>query len=484
MTQTKPHNTSLIEALEARLASTTKQGLARSAGVATKTLLQILNGTYPKDFEPCDPKDFTGKNATCTQRQLRGAVETLTRLSKFVGLDPKSVCKAYGIHIDWKDVDRWIASASVKSAMPLAEGSPVLTRIRERARFAFGILAWKPFTESWERMSGDVPTGLQESNVQQEITKTWAYRYMRGLLGAVNPHFEKGPTKVFRTIAGALDAVLTRNPEKQCDAVFGIYDTPFRRQLGLKFIHLPGLGVPLGAVEISSPVKSIPMTWNDIVHPSELQPLKALVIDDEAGHLFLKGICSYDENPSVQLRSSLADSPKEIAQFCISESANRAGRRVLFIADRLTCNAVREELKRVGTVTSHFVGHSRLTPVYRVGIAIRADDQQWAELLESTQTEEVFRNAHQFTADAYFDLLLNRVSHPSDILPLPFEPDLPPAVARRFSRYLLRRIAEVSSKSKNDRIDPLLKAFRSAGWPGWQKNFAHLLKRMKPRRMK
>lgn len=63
--------------------------IAAAAGVSTRTVGQVLNGTYATKPSPDNPE--------ITAKQLKGYIEALTRLSLYLELNPVDVVKKYGI---------------------------------------------------------------------------------------------------------------------------------------------------------------------------------------------------------------------------------------------------------------------------------------------------------------------------------------------------------------------------------------------------
>jgi len=423
--------TALQEALEVRMSGEqglSKQVMAQEAGVSIRTVQEVLSGDYAKNPKPSpDPK-------VCSPRQLRGYTEALTRLSRYVELPAEETLAAYGIPLDWKDIRIWMTRVERRQAVYRGISDPVLEAIltreekgedngKEDGKIRAGVLMWPPFFEE-----------------NEDIGKSWAWEYISRLIGALNPLWTSKPMSV----ASINDAVqgITRG---QYDLVFGIYDTPYRRLLGLSFIHLPGLGVPLGALAGN---RAEEIDWRTITHHKETGRIEALVIQEEVGHLFLAGACGYTKNNLVV--SAEADTASLAARFAKQLFLSRSSEtRPVLVADTLTCDRVKRELQLgndwkkkdflqgidVAVLTPQinmieFVTEDKnsITPVYRLGIAYRADAARWGDLLQGAQTEELFRNSLGLTAESYVNLLAKAEEK---LHPLSFE-ELSPLICRRF----------------------------------------------------
>lgn len=427
--------TALQEALEARMSGEqglSKQAMAQEAGVSIRTVQEVLSGDYAKDPKPSpDPK-------VCSPRQLRGYTEALTRLSRYAELPAEETLPAYGISLDWKDIRTWMTRVERRQVVYRGISDPVLEAIltreekkeddgKEEGRVRAGVLMWPPFYED-----------------NEDVVKSWAWEYVSRLIGALNPLWAPKPDSV-----ADINEAVKGITEGRYDLVFGIYDTPYRRLLGLSFIHLPGLGVPLGALAGNG---AQGLDWRTITHNKETSHIEALVIQEEVGHLFLAGACRYTKQDLVV--STESETASIAARFAHQLFLSRSSEvRPILVADKLTCSRVKRELQfgndwkekdilqgiDVAVLTPQinlvdFVTEDKnsVTPVYRLGIAYRADAKRWGELLQAAQTEELFRNSLGLTAESYAILLAKAEEK---LCPLSFE-DLSPLVCDSFVRLV------------------------------------------------
>ena len=193
--------THLQKTLAARLATASRQEIASTAGVATKTLLDVLKGRYATDPRPSNDEK------RCSRKQLRGYAEALTRLSLFLDLLPEDTMVEYGLSPDWPDVQAALSRIKGRNETPLASSDPVIEAIARRGHsIQIGILRWAPFFGEGE-----------------DINTSWAGRYSRRLISSVNPLWRQAPFKTLDTIEQAIQAVVARGDG--CDMVFGIYDS-------------------------------------------------------------------------------------------------------------------------------------------------------------------------------------------------------------------------------------------------------------------
>ena len=423
----------LARELRSRLSGpskSTKQSLAKSAGVSTLTVQEVERGTYATDPRPSnDPEE-------CSPRQLRGYVEALTRLAVFLGLEPKEQVEAYGIDLNWAGVNGWVTRTARRNVIAKGMTDEAIDTIVDRGGVEFGILRWQPFTKYGE-----------------PLANSWAYRYVARLIGSLNPRWNRQAPREFNSINDAIESLTSR--VNQPEIVFGIYDTPYRRLRGLRFLHLPGLGIPLGALgHQDSDATTQALSWSSIIRSGRDhgRPIRAVVVDDEVGHLFLMGACGYVDDDLVVWKGEMTP---ELAEVFLHEVSEPRGKRVILVADRLTCERVRSWLRDPswidGAALSEsaravareigFVPDDRTVPVYRVGLALPSEADRLADLLAVAQSEELFRNARSLTASEYAQLL----AQSAEVRPLPLRPDLPQFEADAFAEecvYALGKLLE------------------------------------------
>lgn len=453
--------------------SLTLQDLAREAGVSNNTLTKMVNHKFGPRAE--------GTNTSVTSKQLQGWAEPITRLCLYLRstpegatLEPEEILREYGIPLH--PVVTNAVSRIRHRYMDLGISDPVLDAIAGRET---------------KRDSGTEPTGIVKAGVliwepfakaSQHIKDSWAWHFTLRLLGSINPEWQVEPVPI-ETIDEALEIVL--HPSRACDIVFGTYDTPYRRSRGLDFLHLPGLGVPLAALYVPSDIVE-GLTWMDIMRKAK--PIQPCVIEREAGHLFLWGACRYDQFRYI-------DAPAARTEDVAAEFALKVNIKPdhVFVADRVTCARVRNTFKdrtwikglgslssklssealdelqnemfrveilprdplsgyRDAVSTSESVAHRPPpdpVPVYRLGFSFRADADRWKKLLIAARDDELFRNGYAITAAEYAEIL----ARSEDVMILPLELDLHPALARQFAEAVITELGKYETKTASSRVN-------------------------------
>lgn len=436
------------------------QGAAKAANVSPNTLTAIMHEEYgPHAWKLDNPPG---------PKQLQGWAEALTRVALYLRVDalgkrfiPEELVSSFGIEL----------TPVVLTAMNRVQSHPnfggvsdrVLDRIAARGgRVRIGVLRWEPFVDPGA-----------------DVTTSWAGRFMRRWVGCLNPAWTPDIQAV-ETIDDALDGVLRAGDGFDC--MFGTYDSVSRRLHGLQSLHLPGLGVPLGAIHLprTSSQADAPLTWTQLLSPS-LSRVRVVVIEREVGHLFLWGACGYNKFDFVR-GTSTATIAAEFASFVYGSTETR-----VFVADRVTCRRLIEALTKnsqswlplikdvsgkekeqlvARMQTSVFVheGDDRsLIPVYRLGISIPADADRWGALLLAARNEELFRNAIGLTAEAYAEILANS----EDLRPVSLGPDLPWPTATQFNRLVKMQLsrADMAVRFGRDHIERVSNEFETT-WIG------------------
>lgn len=438
--------TRLSRILEGMAGNETTKERAQAAGVSTTTLLDVLSGNYATAPDPSD--------AAIGKKQLRGYAEALTRLAIYASLDPETTVKEYGLNPGLAVVRDAIRTVQLRQTIKRGLKDPVLEEIaKNKGVVRIGVLGWPPFVDDHE-----------------EGKDSWAYDYCKRLIGSMNPRWQKELIP-FDSTTKAIGALLaTRN---RIDLCFGIYDTTYRRLSGLNFVHLPGLGVPLGAIYRAGKPE---LDWEQLINRRKRQgPIQVVVIREEIGHLFLKGVCDYSEEDLVVVDEGEEGRIEVFAARYVSAlvKEGRETVQVAFMADALTCRRVFEVLKSskawLDELSSEdsraqcseaagqllFLGkyesaedRNLTPPAYRVGIAVPADATRWYELLKSAQIDDMFINAHDLTAELYAQLLMKPLA--GYLHDFPFDLDLPREIADKFPGRLYGKLDDfpVPSKSK------------------------------------
>src|SRR5580658_1640242 len=123
MKQTAKERASLLkQALENRTRTTTKQEIARAAGVSVRTVQEVLNGSYATEPRP----------SLTEKKQLRGYTEALTRLAVYLSLKPEKVVAEFGIDTNWSDVVTAIERVRFRAVVTRGVPDPVLDAVFTR----------------------------------------------------------------------------------------------------------------------------------------------------------------------------------------------------------------------------------------------------------------------------------------------------------------------------------------------------------------
>lgn len=453
--------TSAIKAVQGRVPGiSTLQQLAEQAGVSATTASKVLSGKYGPMA-----KGTAGLSGV-TAKQAQGWAESLTRLIIFVNeldggeqrkeLVVSGVLREYGLY-DLKDsngrsltplVDEACLRVSSRHAAHRGLTDPTLDAIAGRRdnnvnTVRAGYLKWEPFIDQG-----------------QEYEESWAVTFTRRLVKAINPEGWSLQSPVgFESLDQALAATIPG--ANSCDIVFGLYDTAYRRLRGTTFLHLPGLGIKIGAIV----QKNGPRSWLDIANEmrNHKADIKAVVMQNEVGHLFLRGSCGY-KRVDLEIVDSIETNDLAASYFRL---ANAVGSQAILVADRFTCrriltyinktepkhilkdmeedniSAIKKDLMILGDAEGDRQSNINakngdaafdMVPTYRIGWGIRSDSPRWLELLDLSMREELFYNGMQWTASQYAELLDKDINR--DIELIPFEPDLSAYTARKFLKCL------------------------------------------------
>lgn len=376
--------------------------LASQAQVSTKTVIAVNDGEIARSIEEA--------TADKNWRKLAGHAASLTRLSIRLGLRVPDVLAEYQFAVDEPAIRDAVIRASAYAARPQVVTDPTLSVIQGRIATAddgaqpvgsgkvnLAVLTWEPFYEP--------------SNEQG----CFAYRYMHMLLKSIDPDWTVD-LQPFGSIPKAIQSVV--EDAKECDLIFGLYDTAFRRSLGLSFVPVPGFFVPLGAVVI----ETSKLTWHSIIDRFEYQNVVALAISQEAGYHLLAGACNY---PHSSLQTVSENKDEDILAAMISEMQhpNNQLKDIFFVADKFTCLRVvryAESLRQGVKETPRKLKDIQIpkfksledenrgrksTPSYSVGIGIRADAKLFGDLLIQATRTDVFQNGVDRVAHLYVELM-------------------------------------------------------------------------------
>lgn len=399
--------------------------LARELRVAPATLRRIYDGEFAdlegRPLGEIDPK----------QRRAWG--ETITTLSQEVSkrsaspIDPVAAVREFGLDPEDKVIRAAITRGMFDESEAAKIADTVLANIEARGAHllgsdvkgivSVGILTWPPISE-------------------RDTDKSFGHSFCKRLVGALNPVHWDVQYKDRSTINECLGALVAGKSGD--DLTFGVYSTVSRQLHGLDFLPVPGVGIPLHALYFRPPqLKEFEINWATIGERSTFDDVgvRAYVLDEEVGELYLRGPCGYTDQDVVSLKTFDHDA---IADELRNPESDRI---TLFVADRPTCIRVALIMRKRG---QEFRGWSlddatypgtkfgdRNCPVYRLGMAFRADSERWASLLKTALQEELFRNDSGWTASLYADLFARSFKEFSLV---PLEPILPGPIASTFAK--------------------------------------------------
>jgi hypothetical protein len=392
-----------FDALRKRVATAVEaQGRDRfiaAANISTASLQILLSGEFPwLDIRPEGDR---------SSRQLRAWARTLTRVAKAVGEEPIRVLKATGLP-DNEIVVSAMHGEEQRLAVEDAEssgdlGQSILEQIEWRHHawgakraVSVGILDYAPF-------------------VSTDTNKSFFHRFAQRLVGSIDhrwgidPHFDAEIQPFVDDLAG---------PAPSCHLVMGLFDTVQRRRLGLDFLPIHGWKIRLSAVCFwpSTRSHSERPKWSDVVRPETQSRFQAVVIDGEAGHLYLAGPCRFpDEHMTSVTRVSdvgpLARKFEAIARDSGYEAA-------VLVADEETCrktmlwlNAGKRPYERIlgslrGFRAIELKDAPECCPAYDLAIAFKAGDRQWRDLLHAALDIELYHNDYRATAQMYASVMI------------------------------------------------------------------------------
>jgi transcriptional regulator with XRE-family HTH domain len=353
----------------------TQAKFAAKVRVSPNTINQIAAGKFQ-----------VAKGANERRRRL-GQVESLTRLAAHLKVNIKEVLGEFGVDIDG-DIESAIARARREAAAPHVIDDPTLNSVRARGdkewigEVRVGLLKWQPF-------HGD--NGA-----------TFAEQYTRRLIGNLNP-FLKYESSELNGIEESINRLVDRKPsdDQALDLVFGLYETPARHLLEMKFLQVPGFNVQLGAIATSFEQRD---WWDVILGVREAYQPKVVVIKDEIGQLFLRGPALYPIKKIVPRPNA---NPVELAEFVLGLLSSEKG-DVAFVAEQQKCREVLAQLqgarpaRKIELVETP--SDKGKVPTYEVGIAVRGDAKDWLNLLQIAQAD-LFRNCTDNIARLYASVL-------------------------------------------------------------------------------
>lgn len=427
--------------------------LAREAGVANRTMTAVLNAQYANDPPPSLNPEI------CTRSQLRGYVTSLISLAKFAELPVEATLCEYGIDPAWPSVSVAISTLTPRNTKRIV--TDTLESVRSDGVVVVGVLSW------WS---------LFPDGPDNRVETSWAARYVRTLLGCLNPSL-RVEFRRFDDVREGIESLLAAPPE--IHLLVGVSDTSFRRLQGLEFVNLPGIGVPISALAFA-PAESR-LTFEDFLGLPDnylaLRNIQFITLADEVGDIFLRSHLNNCLGSTSVTRLEIND-PSSLSKTLL-ELASDIRTNLVFVADAVTTGRVEQEIQRtvvqmtsrlsssmepnelmrISARNKHFI-KSDAWPIYPLSIAVPQGASDWCEILKRCQREELFSNQATLTSILYEKLLTSE----DRFSPLPLTSQLTPSAAEHFCNLLSRAVNSHSedsiSRTKSHRIQRFLSAWQ------------------------
>ncbi len=359
--------------------------LGVDARVSTRVIQEL------KDDRISDP-------AKLSERALLGLAASLTRLATFLGVSPEQALADYKIDISRTDLRDTVGRAGMHAFRNQVAEDLTLEAIRGRGitqdlksgQVNILVLDWKPFYES------DAPTTC------------FARRYLDTLLGGVDPEWEIAEFQPEQSIPEAIQKLL--GPKRDHDMLFGVYDTGFRRSLGVGFVPIPGISVKLDVLVAGNRPPNF--DWNFLLdrRDRDYSTVFGVAMQEEAGSHILAGLCKYPkESRKLSNRHHIADLYNDLHAAYTEYSSTRT---VFFIGDMYTCLDIQSHAKGRSDEMPLFglnkslkeSGAEATPPQFPVGIGVRYTSKFFMDLLCDVTAKEMFGLVVPRVARLYVDL--------------------------------------------------------------------------------
>lgn len=356
---------------EADAGSASRQALARRLGLSTLTLQRILvRGDVP---------NFSRAQST---RVVRAWTRTLLRLADRLGHDGLEWLTAVGI--------------------PRGEAARIATGSAARHR------AFPPSDGSRSEPSGSLRIALATPGILAAplpaLSTSFGEAFGRLLAGAIDPTLH---LRFERRSEGEIAAdLLAATPAARIG--IGVFDTVYRRRLGLACRPIPGWRVPLDGIRIRPRRdRAAEPRWLEVVASSGDGP-RLLAGANGVARAHLQGPCGV---PESRLRP-IGDGWSEASDLLLAEAMTPGDgeRSSIYIADRFACRRVAQAIEESRRLPeSHelsFLGDPEgETPAFPVGLATSPRWLPWAEWIHIAWEREVFGTNETHTAALYAELL-------------------------------------------------------------------------------
>lgn len=445
---------------------------AKDVGVAPQTLLWILNDGNSASKQAI--------SASSSAKAKAGFGESLGRMVAYAnrGQSGDSIWSSDAViealNLDAKDpsiqqgLNRYHSLATAADIF-LTHEDRTLERIvrggenRPANTPIAGVLVWPPYC-----LSSD----------ETELNQSFAGGLVRRLLGCLNPLGWNQPQLKSMSFADVITPSALRDGE--IDILMSLYDTSARRLAGFDFIHIPGIGAPMGGLKFGIDAGAI--AWADVLDPynSAVKDIEVYVLRNDAGDQLITGSCGYAAGKVTRLPEDESSDPTPenialaLSSLLLARERGDALRNqpFVFVADASLVHAVKlkidENLINLGKKPAEAdnlmkdIKADTDTPVYAIGLAVAANSPRWRKIISDALIDEIFGNMIGVTARSYAKLLAS----PSTIKLTSLTPELPEHVATDFANRVLKVLNEMAADPKNiiikanieERVEDLKKA--------------------------
>ncbi len=374
------------------------------AKMSSTTLTALLG---PKEKLPWKVYPWGADPKAISTRQLRAWARTFARIAAVVGDESNIWMEGYdlfdGLPEEIIAVVRSAANETKGERLMSSPGefresqSKTEIKIEEKKEVCVGIVEMQPLA------GGGDPA------------KTFFGEIADRVVGSINPDWTIKPS-FEPDIDKLIERLQNSNPY---DMAVGVFDMVCRRKFGLDFVHLPGWRLRLSGIYLQPQGNNSECkpTWNEIVSKENRDNHVAVVVGGEAGYLYLKGQCRYEEDHLKTIWATddpqITVDPQKLGEQYVKEFSNNPKKIVVFVADEETCRRVQDYLNggRRPTIRGNeafqLEGDPDDRPSYRLSIAVRDDDPRWRSLIAGAVRTELFDNVINETVRLYAKYLSN-----------------------------------------------------------------------------
>lgn len=445
-----------------------------SAEISPNTLRSLTSGRLPW-WDKSSSTKFDDKRLSTQKRTKKLWAKSLTRIAHYLDdLPPDYWLETCGL--DPADPEISVAVEDELRSIAAKTKQPLRTDIIRRIRYNNNHVDTQVFL---------YPPFCRNENDEAGFFWSLCDRIIKSINPAFIPKID---------VEAELRTLLDQD---DCPLIVGVFDTVYRRFQGFDFLPIRGWEVSLAAVSItgasqdSPPLQPRTITWADITSISSAQrnKIKALVVTNEVGHLFLSGhLGSYYKPETLTLfTNETLSNYHDHVRTLLELHRDNPGHSYVFVADEYSCrhlvhqfqllvnyrqrstsandhdtedfarlvDAARQQQLRAELVK----GNRWEFPSYQLAIGSPSggsyEQSRWFHLLENALHSEIYGSAYLQTATAYGDLMVLAMDEPgfhfSDIpsgaRPTYFDVGSKPETTTHFWLTAYKRVFESLAKS-------------------------------------